>query len=174
MPVSPARRLARQCSLRVACLSLYIDISLIILQPPQYISKNECRPALLPPQTDQHTPALQASNIVQSLGHRSLTGRGLGITVQQHYGYRMHYELRGVYGSRAFERRFPSYESCSQLCVDMVRGFPEGLCNCVLMREYLDVYGTPEYAGRYGCVGAMTNIVFACHCLVTPNDTSDG
>ena len=77
----------------------------------------------------------RAANIVQRLGHRALTGRGLGITVHQHYGYRMHYEIGGAFGSHASETRFPTYETCSQHCVDIVRGFPEGLCNCVFMRE---------------------------------------
>ena len=97
----------------------------------------------------------RAANIVQRLGHRALTGRGLGITVHQHYGYRMHYELGGAFGSRPFERRFPTYETCSQHCVDIVRSFPEVLCNCVLMREYLD------FSARRSMLGGTITYVSA-------------
>ena len=107
----------------------------------------------------------RAPNIVQRLGHRALTGRGLGITVHQHYGYRMHFQLGGAFGSHTFERRFPTYETCRELCVDIARGLLEGLCNCVLQREYLDVFGSAEYARRYDylCVGAILNITLARH-----------
>ena len=115
----------------------------------------------------------RALNIVQHLGHRALTGRGLGIIVYQHYGYRIHYELRGEFSSRTFERRYPIYRSCSQVCIDMVRGYPEGLCNCMLMRECLAVYGTLEYAGRYAhlCVGAIRNSVLAPLSAWSPRPT---
>ena len=73
-------------------------------------------------------PHYRALNIAQRLGHRALTGRGLGVIVHQHYGYRVHYELKGVFGSRSFERRYPGYQSCQRACVDMVRGSPVGLC----------------------------------------------
>ena len=45
----------------------------------------------------------------------------------------------------------------------MFRGYPKRLCNCVLMRECLSVYGSREYDGRYGqfCVGATVNSVLA-------------
>ena len=39
-----------------------------------------------------------------SLRLGALTGRGLGVTVHQHYGYRIHFELRGEFGSPSFER----------------------------------------------------------------------
>ena len=112
----------------------------------------------------------RAANIVERLGHRALTGRGLGITVHQHYGYRIHYELRGEFGSHTFERRYPSYLACNRVCVAMVRGYPEGLCNCVLVRECLSVYGSLEYAGRYGqfCVGAIANSVMATFSVWSP------
>ena len=63
--------------------------------------------------------------------------------------------------------------SCSQVCIDMVRGYPEGLSSCMLMREYLDVYGTLEYADRYAhlCVGAMVNCAFACLSVWSPRPT---
>ena len=85
----------------------------------------------------------------------------------------MYYELGGAFGSHAFERCFPTYETCCQHCVDIVRGFPEGLCNCVLMREYLDVYGSAEYARRYDhlCVGAILNITLAWHTVWSPRAT---
>ena len=93
-------------------------------------------------------PHYRASyNIVQRFGHRALTGRDLGIIVHQHYGYRIHYELRGEFGSRSFERRYPGYQPCQQACADMVRGSPGGLCECMLMRECLGVYGSQEYVG---------------------------
>ena len=98
-------------------------------------------------------------NFVQRLGHRALTGRGLGVIVHQHYGYRIHYELRGEFGSRSFERGYPDYQSCQRACVNMVLGYSEGLCECMLMRENLQVYGSFAYAGRYEplCVGAVLN-----------------
>ena len=92
-------------------------------------------------------PHYRASNIVQRLGHRALTGRGLGVIVYQHYGYRIHYELRGEFGSRSLERRYSGYQPCQQACADMVRGSPGVLCECMLMRECLGVYGSQEYVG---------------------------
>ena len=55
----------------------------------------------------------------------------------------------------------------------MVRGYPECLCSCRLMRECLDVYGTLELAGRYAnlCVGAMVNCAFACLSVWSPRPT---
>ena len=112
----------------------------------------------------------RALNIVQRLSHQALTGRGLGITVHQHYGYRIHYELRGEFGSLTFEWRYPSYTACNRVCVAMVRGYPEGLSNCVLMCECLSVYGSLEYAGRYWqfCVGATVNSVLATFSVWSP------
>ena len=118
----------------------------------------------------------RALNIVQHLGHRALTGRGLGIIVYQHYGYRIHYELRGEFSSRTFERRYHIYRSCSQVCIDMVRGYPQGLCNCMLMRECLAVYGTLEYACRYAhlCRSHQKQRAGAFECLVAPTDLMAG
>ena len=73
----------------------------------------------------------------------------MGLRVHQHYGYRIHYELRGEFGSRSFERRYPGYKPCQQACADMFRGSPVGLCESMLMRECLGVYGSQGYVGRY-------------------------
>ena len=88
-------------------------------------------------------------NIVQRLANRALTGRCLGIAVHQHYGYRVHFELRGVFGSRSFERRFSGNQSCDRFCISVIRGYPEGLCECMLVREGFSVYASWPYAGRY-------------------------
>ena len=75
-------------------------------------------------------PGGQSMNIVQRLGHRALTGRGLGVTIHQHYGYRIHFELRGKFGSRSFERQFCCNRTCDRFCISILRGYPEGLCVC--------------------------------------------
>ena len=88
-------------------------------------------------------------NIVQRLGHRALTGHGLGVTLHQHYGYRIHFELRGEFGSRSFERWFRCNRSCDRFCIDIIRGYPEGLCVCMLVREGFSPRTSWHYAGRY-------------------------
>ena len=142
--------LARQCSPRVACLytSLYIDISLfyytLVIMPTMSCAGQTTyrrgSTAVLP-----HSRAL---HIVQRLCHWALTGRGLCVIVHQLYGYRLHYELRGEFVSHSFERRYPGYQPCKRACADIVRVSPGGLCECMLMRECLAVYGSREYVGR--------------------------
>ena len=115
-------------------------------------------------------PHSRALNIVQRLCHRALTGRGLGVIVHQHYGYQVHYELRGDFGSRCFERRYPGYQPCQRACADMVRHSPGGLCECMLMRECLAVYGSREYVVRYEplCVMALSLTTFATSSFWSP------
>ena len=94
-------------------------------------------------------PGRTSLNIVQRLAHRALTGRGLGIAVQQHYGYRVHFELRGEFGSRSFERLFRCNQSCDRFCISVIRGYPEGLCVCMLVLEWFSVCASWPYAGQY-------------------------
>ena len=93
-------------------------------------------------------PGGRSMNIVQRLVHRALTGRWLGVTIHQHYGYRIHFELRGEFGSRSFERRFCYNRTCERFCISIIRGYPEEICVCILVQE-----GFPptscHYAGRY-------------------------
>ena len=84
-------------------------------------------------------PNANATSIVQSLGHRALTGRALGITAHQHHGFRMHFEWNGAFGDGCFEHRFVSYDSLSYFCTMLLNGSPEDLCNCILVRE--GIYG---------------------------------
>ena len=104
-------------------------------------------------------PRATSLNIVQRLGHRALTGRGLGVVAQQHYGYRVYFEIKGEFGSRNFETRFPSYRSCHRFCICVVRGSPVGLCECMVMREGLKVRCRLLYIGRYEplCAEALLN-----------------
>ena len=46
-------------------------------------------------------PHVRSLSIVQRLGHRELMGRGLGVLVHRHSGFRMHLELKGVFVSRS-------------------------------------------------------------------------
>ena len=125
-----SRWLARQCTPRLACLSIFPCIhtfpplfySILINMPAGMIAGQPSYPGG-PTSVFRH---YRAANIVQRLGYRALTGRGLGLTVHQHYGYRIHYELRREFGSRTFERRYPSYSACNRVCVVMVRGYLEG------------------------------------------------
>ena len=94
-------------------------------------------------------PQYRSMNIVQRLGHRTLTVGGLEVTVHHHFGYRIHFEFRGEFGSRSFERWFRSFAACERSCADIVQGYPEGLCECMLMREWITMYSTLEYGGRY-------------------------
>ena len=79
--------------------------------------------------------------------------------MHQHYGYRVHFELKGEFGNRSFDMRFPSYRSCYCFCVSIVQTCPEGLCECMVMREGMKVNGSFVFAGRYEpiCAGALTN-----------------
>ena len=115
-------------------------------------------------------PHSRALNIVQRLCHRALTGLGLGLSVHQLYGYRVHYELRGEFGSHSFERRYPRYQPCKWACADMVRFSPGGLCEYMLMRECLAVYGSREYVGRYEllCVMALSLTTLATSSVWSP------
>ena len=78
---------------------------------------------------DQRLARGTSMNIVQRLGHWALTGRGLGVTLHQHYGYCVHF------GSRRFERWFRCKRSFDRFCIDILRGYPEGLCVCMLKWE---------------------------------------
>ena len=136
--------LARQLSPRVSFLypSLYIDIPIVLLQTHRYAGIIECRAAFILARTDQRLAGGRSMNIVQRLGHRALTGRGLGIIMHQHYGYRVHFELRCEFGSRSFERRFRGYQSCNRFCISVIRGYTEGLCECMLVREGISFYAS--------------------------------
>ena len=70
-----------------------------------------------------------------------LTGRSLGFMAHQHFGYRMHFDLEGAFGTRCLERRFPSYDSLSHFCVTWINGTPEGLCTCTIVREEIHENG---------------------------------
>ena len=133
--------LARQRSPRVAFLypSLYIDIPIVLLQTHQYASIIECGAAFILARTNQRLAGGTSLNIVQRLAHRALTGRGLGIAVHQHYGCRVHFEVRGEFGSRSFEWRFRCNRSCDRFCISVISGYPEGLCVCMLVREGFSV-----------------------------------
>ena len=88
-------------------------------------------------------PNAQSPSIVQCPIHRAITGRALGITVHQHHGYRVHYGWNGAFGNRCFERRFPSYNSLSHVCVTMINGAPVGLCCCIMILEGIHGYRGP-------------------------------
>ena len=89
--------------------------------------------------TSSVMPDANASSIIRRLQRRAVTGRGLGITVHQHYGYRVHYTWDGAFGNRCFERRFPSYGTLSHFCITLINGVPAGLCSCIFIRQ--GVYG---------------------------------
>ena len=61
----------------------------------------------------------RSPSIAQRLSHRVVTGRALGITVHQHYGYRLHYTWDGAFGNRCFKRRFPSYGTLCHFCITL-------------------------------------------------------
>ena len=82
------------------------------------------------------------ANIVQHLNKWEVTGRALGITADQHHGFRLHFEWYGAFGNRCFQRRFPEYDSLSYFCTTLINGVPEDLCSCILVRE-----GFYEYDG---------------------------
>ena len=69
--------------------------------------------------------------------------------MHQHYGYRVHFELRGEFCSRSFERRFRCNRSCDRFCVSIIRGYPEGLYVCMLVLEGFSARASWPYAGRY-------------------------
>ena len=144
--------LPQRCSPGVACLypSFLVYVLPIILYRlvtmPELLSAGQ--PSFWRAPTT-FLPGGRSMNIVQRLSHRALTGRGLGITVHQHYGYRIHFELRGEFGSRSFERRFCCNRTCDRFCISIIRGYPEGLCVCMLVRERFSPRASWPYAGRY-------------------------
>ena len=91
-------------------------------------------------------PNAQSPSIIQRLAHRAITGLALGITARQHFGFRMHFEWEGAFGVRCFDRRFPSYDSLSHFCVTWIKGTPEGLCTCTIVREGSREIGESEFA----------------------------
>ena len=93
------------------------------------------------------------TSIVQRLNQQAITGRSLGITANQHHGYRMHFEWEGAFGNRCFERRFPSYNSLLHFCVTWINGTPEGLCRSIIVRE-----GIHENRGRE--FGRLADLMF--------------
>ena len=144
--------LPQRCSPCVVCLypSLYIVLPILLLYRhdtmPELLSAGQ--PSFWRGPTSV-LPGGRSMNIVQRLGHRALTGRGLGVTIHQHYGYRIHFELRGEFGSRSFERRFCCNRTCERFCISIIRGYPEGLCVCMLVREGFSPRTSWHYAGRY-------------------------
>ena len=123
--------------------SLYIDIPILLLlqrrEMPPCMSRGQTTYWRGPTSIHPHADSL---NIVQRLGPRELTGWGWGVYVHQHYSYRVHVELtKGAFGSRSFETRFLSYESCDLFSITLIEGYPEGLCACFLVREGLALYG---------------------------------
>jgi hypothetical protein len=76
------------------------------------------------------------SSIVERLVSWSLTGRGLDITVHQHYGFRLHllWKCNGKSCKRlesCFERHFFNYTDLKTFCSELTTGGLEGLCDCV-------------------------------------------
>ena len=139
--------LPRQWAPRVACLtytciayppSLYSDITFFRLSemsPDKSYGQGALRS-----RATSLMPNANSPSIVQRLSHRALTGRALGITAHQHYGYRMHFEWNGVFGNRCFERRFASCDTLAYFCTTLINWTPEDLCSCILVREGLYVY----------------------------------
>ena len=72
-------------------------------------------------------PDANASSIIRRLQHRAVTGRAFGITVHQHFGYRVHYTWDSAFGTRFFERRFLSYGTLPHFCITLKNGVPAGL-----------------------------------------------
>ena len=149
--------LARQPSLRVACLnhtcisyhpSFYSDITIFYRLYGMSPGKSYGQGALRS-RTASLVPIANSASIVQRLDHRALTGRALGITAHQHYGFRMHFEWNGAFGNRRFERRFSSYDSIAYFSTTLVNKAPEGLCSCILARE-----GSMTMAD--GCTGSRS------------------
>ena len=114
--------LARQCSPRVACLyhtcisyrpSLYSDIPILLLQTRQDGPRHELRTVFC--------IATRKINVNRTASWPSgVDGTGLRIIVQQHYGFRMHLELKGAIGSRSFERRLPNYKFLAHFCTTLI------------------------------------------------------
>jgi hypothetical protein len=50
----------------------------------------------------------------------------LGVLLNQHYGYRMHYTWDGAIGNRSFEPRFRSYNSVLAFCTSISSGTHRG------------------------------------------------
>jgi len=72
------------------------------------------------------------SSIVQRLATRSVSGRGLGVRVHQHFGFRLHLEWQAEGGRRhCCERFFTYFEDVDSVCQELTRGNAEGLCTCV-------------------------------------------
>ena len=72
------------------------------------------------------------SSVVQRFATRSITGRGLGLNVHQHVGFRLHLEWQEENNTRRyFERLFETFKGVDQFCDDMLDGGLEGLCDCV-------------------------------------------
>ena len=130
------------------------SLSFLLYSPSHYSLQTryharvvKCRAAFILTRTDQRLAGGKSMNTVQRLGHRALTGRGQGITMHQHYGYRVHFELRDEFGSRSFVRRFGGYQSSNRFCISVIRGYPEELCMLVL--EGIIFYASWPYARRY-------------------------
>ena len=47
----------------------------------------------------------------------------------------MHFFWNGAFGNRCFERGFITYASLSDFYTTLVKGTPEGLCSCIMVRE---------------------------------------
>jgi biotin operon repressor len=83
------------------------------------------------------TLSLGSPSIIHMLRARSVTGQGLNIHVDQHYGYRLHATWKitnkqMINDLFATERRFPTYSSVDCFC----RGLQtiEDLCTCISVR----------------------------------------
>jgi hypothetical protein len=78
-----------------------------------------------------------AVSFVQRLTLREVSGQSMRLSVHLHFGFRMHCEWNGTFGTRSFERRFRECEAVLTFCTTINTHTLEGVASCITRRDTL-------------------------------------
>jgi hypothetical protein len=100
-----------------------------------------------------------SSSIVSLLSARALTGRGLRVTVHQHYGYRLLLTWRKRWG---IERRFPTLAVINSFCDELMS--LQDIATCILLHRFVDSF---LYQKAHLCFNRASRPSHYANCPVT-------
>jgi hypothetical protein len=76
-----------------------------------------------------------AVSFVQRLAVREVSGQSMRLSVHQHFGFRMHCEWNGTFGTRSFERRFKECKGVLAFCTAINTHTLEGVSSCITRHD---------------------------------------
>jgi hypothetical protein len=78
-----------------------------------------------------------ASNFVQRQALREVSGQSMHLILHQHFGFRMHCEWNGAFGTRIFESHFKGRRGVSAFCAAINAHTLEGVSSCIMRHDTL-------------------------------------